>query len=745
MPKLSVFRGAWLWSLVAVLSLPLDTHAAEGGQEQRSTQRPNIVYILLDDVGFSDLGSFGAEIETPNLDALAAQGIRYNSFYTRAICSPSRAALLTGRNSHSVGMGNLTNVITDAPGRRGQIDSSAVTIAEILREAGYNTFAVGKWHLVPVSKAGLDKRQWPLQRGFEQFYGFTGGMTDQFHPELVLDNTQVPPPDREEYHFTADIVDRSIEFIRTAKAQNPGRPFFLYFATGAAHAPHQAPREFVQKYARRYAQGWDQIRCQRFERQKRTGLIPVGTVLPPRNPDVMPWEQMSAQEKALAARFQAAYAGFIDHTDSEIGRLLSFLREADLFENTIIVVMSDNGASAEGGAHGTANLTYNVANIAGKTESLEHLLPTLEEIGSDRTYGNYPRGWAMVSNTPFSHYKQSVQPGGLRTPLILIWPRGIKRAGEVRDQFVDIMDITPTMLELAGVEAPTLYKGIPQKPLEGRSIAATFEDAAAPAPRERQYFELFGLRSIWSKDWMAIADHAKGAPFEQDRWALYDLRKDFSASTDVSGQHADVVEELRKSWQDEAAKYQVLPLDDASVRDPKFYHFDDSPMQYRYFPGTVQIPFSAGPRVENKSFTIRATVDRSSTDSEGVIFAAGDRFGGYVFYVRDNRLHFEFNDFGSMTQVVSGSELPLGPSTLAVAFDRTADFKGRVALKVDEREVASALLQTTPTVSLSWSSIDVGSDVGSPVSDVYVDRGVFAFAPGQLKDVVVTVGDSAHR
>ncbi|WP_051908185.1 arylsulfatase [Sphingobium herbicidovorans] len=701
--------------------------------------KPNIIYILLDDTGFGDLGSFGSEIATPNLDRLAAEGLRYNAFHTRAICSPSRAALLTGRNSHSVGMGNLTNVVTDAPGKRGEISHAAATIAEVLRPAGYSTFAVGKWHLAPMSAAhgANDKSQWPLQRGFDQYFGFIGGMADQFHPELVMDNTLVPAPKSPDYHFTTDMVDRSIGLVQAVKARDPEQPFFLYFAPGATHAPHQAPARFIDRYNAVYAEGWDRIRAKRFARQKQFGLIPKNTRLPPRNSDVKPWDSLSRGEKKVAARLQAAYAGFLEHTDAEIGRLLTFLDRAGLRNDTIIVVMSDNGASPEGEAHGTTNLTFSVANTARATEALDDLVRRLPQVGSDRTYSNYPLGWAMVSNTPFTQYKQSVNEGGLRAPLIVSWPKGIQKKGAVRPQFVDIIDITPTILDVVDVEVPTSFRGVAQQPLEGASIAATFADPAAPEARRAQYFELWGQRAVWHEGWKATALHIAGQPFETDAWALYNQRNDFSASRNVAGRHPQIVAKLKETWLQEAKKYNVLPLDDRGLRDPAFHKALKAPNEYRYFAGTQQIPSDASPRVLNKSFAVTAFVDRKDLNAEGVLIASGDRFGGYVFYVKENRLHFDFNDFGKHLVVTSSAQVPIGQSQLGYRFERTGDFVGRGTLTIDGRSVGSMELKSTPTVSISWSSTDIGLDVGSPVSDAYAEKQAFAFPKEQLKEVVV--------
>ncbi len=732
-------------SALAAPALRADDTAASGASNPSGVKplpaesRPNIVYILLDDAGFSDLGSFGSEVNTPNLDRLAAQGLRYNNFHTRAICSPSRAALLTGRNSHSVGMGNLTNVVTDAPGKRGEISYDSTTVAEVLQSAGYATFAIGKWHLAPLSgsHSPAQKSQWPLQRGFDQYYGFLGGMTDQFHPDLTQDNTAIDPPGRSDYHLTEDLVDRGIAYIKRAQALDGKRPFFLYFATGAAHAPHQAPREYIEKYIPVYAKGWDAIRQQRFERQKKLGVVPAAAVLPPRNPDVKAWRELGSDEQKVAVRLQAAYAGFIEHTDAQIGRLLSYLEESGLRENTLIVVASDNGASPEGEEQGTYSETFTVANLARSAEDLSEQVRRLDEVGTDRTYSNYPRGWAMVSNTPFLKYKSTVDEGGLRTPLIISWPGHIRDAGGVRSQFVDIIDITPTALAAAGVGVPQSYKGVLQKPLEGASIAATFGDAKAPTARTVQYFELWGNRAIWQDGWKALAAHQPGTSFEADRWTLYDTRTDFAAARDVAAKYPGRLAQMQSAWNAEARKYNVLPLDDRGVRDGAFSGAKSPARTYSFTPGVGLLPFGTDPLVTNRSFVIDATVNRADRASEGVLIASGDRFGGYSLYVRDNRLYFDFNDFGKHTVLGSDRELPVGRATLSYQFEKNGEFRGKSTLRVNESVVAQGELAMTPAVTITWAGTDIGRDVGSIVTDAYADKYPFEFPKEQLLTVSV--------
>lgn len=702
--------------------------------------RPNVIYILLDDTGFADLGSFGSEISTPNLDRLATEGLRYNSFHTRGICSPSRAALLTGRNSHSVGMGNLTHVITDTPGRQGEISHSAGTVAEYLRAGGYNTIAIGKWHLSPEGKASApDRSQWPLQRGFNQYYGLIGGMTDQFHPELILGNSAVAPPETPGYTLNADLVDHSVQYIQEAKARNPSQPFFLYFATGATHWPHQAPANYLQKYAGHYDKGWDKVRAERFARQKKLGLIPASTKLPPRSEGVKAWDQLTGEERKVAAQFQTAYAGFLEQTDAEVGRLLSFLDRAKLMDNTIIVLMSDNGADDDGRDIGTTNLTYNHTNLAHKRQTTSELAAHIGDIGTEKSNGMYPTGWAMAGNTPFQGFKHGVREGGIRDPLIVHWPNGIKDRGKVRSQFVDIIDITPTVLDLAGVKAPDTYNDVPQQPLEGASIAATFGDAKAPAPRSTQYFELQGQRAIWHDGWKAVARHAQGQPFEADQWTLYDQRKDFSASTDLSKQQPARLAELKVLWTREAEKYKVLPVQDTTVMSPQFYEAMKSTLHpYSYYTPAV-LPMGTALNITNQSFRISAIVDRTDESTQGVLIASGDRFSGYVLYILDNRLVFDFNDFGKHQVITSDIPVPVGRAIkLEFDFTKSRDFQGLGKLSFNGRPAGQGELTMTPSLVQTWASTDVGLDAGSKVSDAYAGNKEFAYPKEQFIELNVS-------
>lgn len=516
---------------------------------------PNIIYIVLDDTGFSDLHCFGSEIATPNIDSLAAAGLIYNSFRTKAICSPSRAALLTGRNSHAVGMKQLAGPDLGYPNGRGRITPAAATVAQILQANGYSTYGVGKWHLTPGSdiRASGPRTHWPLQKGFDRWYGFLSGWTDQYHPDLVEDNHSLPKPTDPHYHFSVDIVDKAIGMVSEHVAADSQKPFLLHVAFGATHTPIQIFKPYIDKYVSTFARGWDQTREDRYKRQLELGIIPAGTELPPRNPGDPAWNDLTDEERTVYTRFMAAFAGFLEHADEQIGRLLQHLKQANLFENTAIFLMSDNGGAPEGGVKGGFYRGY------GDRTTVHDWYLHLNELGTDKTQPLYQRPWAMASDTPFKFYKLWPYRGGVQTPLVVSWPAGIHQYG-LRKQFVDIIDITPTVLDIIGIEAPSTFEGICQIPLQGKSIRATFNNPESPNPRDTQYFELWGSRGIWHSGWEAIGIHRPGTSFDSDHWRLFHAESDFSQSIDLASQYPAKVEELKKLWWAEAAKNGALPL-----------------------------------------------------------------------------------------------------------------------------------------------------------------------------------------
>ena len=709
---------------------------------------PNIVVILLDDTGFSHLGSFGSFIDTPNFDRLADAGIRYTNFHTTALCSPTRACLLTGRNHHSVGMRAISNFDTGFPNMRGRIAPSAATLAEVLGPVGYHTMAVGKWHLAPMREASAAGpfTDWPLQRGFDRFYGFLNGETDQFHPELCADNHFVEPPATPEggYHLSEDLVDRAIDMVRNQKSLVPERPFFLYLAFGATHAPHQAPDDYLAKYRGRFDEGWDVWRQRVYERQLELGVIPPGTELAPRNPGVQPWDDLSADEQAFACRLQEAFAAFLDHTDAQVGRLLDALEAQGELHNTLVFALSDNGASQEGHATGVMDEFRYFNNIP---EDLAAAVARLDDIGTRRSFSNYPWGWAQVGNTPGKRYKQNTHGGGVRDPLIVSWPAGIDPAsrGQIRSQFHHVIDLAPTVLDVLGIEAPASVKGVEQQPVEGTSLAYTFSPAAAdaaavPTRKTSQYFEMFGHRAIWADGWKAVTWHRPGTALDDDTWELYHLDRDFSETNDLADAEPERLAEMIDLFWSEAERYGVLPIDAGEMRGL----FAGHPMAgtprardaFVYRPPLERIPMDTSPGFGARSWRLRADVDRPAGGraGDGALLAVGTVNNGLAAYILGGRLVYEHNYFGQRTTVTSETEVPTGEVTVGVDFDRVRRGPARVRLVIDEGDESTIVGEgVVPRISVMISSI--GMDIGrnpTGVSEAYDPP--FAFG-GRIDEV----------
>lgn len=537
--------------------------------------RPNIVLIVLDDVGFSDLGAFGSEIRTPNIDALAEKGLRYNRFDTKAVCSSTRAALLTGRNSQTVGMLDLAS---DAPrpdpeatnAQRGELPRNIETVAQVLRQSGYATWAIGKWHLAPKydEAPGHDKGSWPLQRGFDHFYGFLSGWTDQYKPDLVQDNAHITAPTTAGYLLGPDLADHAIAAFDAGKAAGAAKPSFVYLALGTAHSPIQAPKSYIDAYGDTYSKGWDAIRNERFARQKQLGIIPANTVLPPINPGDRPWSSLSSQEKTVFARFMATYAGFITHADDQIGRLVAHLKRTGQFDNTLFVLLSDNGAAPESGQNGGFWKAYDPST------PIAEMAQNLDKLGGPETQSLYQRPWAMAGVTPFRRYKLWPYAGGIRTPLIISWTNGIGTHGAIRGQHVDAVDIAPTLLDVAGSAFHDSADGKKLLPVAGRSIRASFSSPTAGG-RKAQFFALRGNRAITAGDWKAVAIHSYDTDFAKDRWSLFNVAQDFSESTDLSARYPKKLKELQALWWSEARRYSDPPLSEPAPAVRSWRQYDD--------------------------------------------------------------------------------------------------------------------------------------------------------------------------
>lgn len=706
---------------------------------------PNVVYIVLDDTGFADLGCYGSEIRTPNIDRLASRGLRFTNFHTTTLCSPSRACLLTGRNHHAVGMRMLANVDSGWPSGRGRVSLRAGTVAEMLRPLGFSTLAVGKWHLTPTNQinAAGPYDQWPLGRGFERYYGFMDGATDQFYPELVHDNHWVEPPSRPEdgYHLSEDLVERAIGMVSEQISHGVDKPFLLYLAFGATHAPHHAPRAYIDGYRGAYDGGWNRIRQERFTRQIELGIVPEDTSLPPFNPGIPDWEHLSEGQRRVCVRLQEAYAGFLEHTDAQIGRLVAFLERVGELDNTLIFLLSDNGAAMEGGPYGAVT---RARFFNGVPEDDAFNLAHLDDIGGPKADNHYPWGWAQASNTPLRWYKYHTHGGGIRDPLIVHWPARITDGGGLRRQFHHVIDLTPTVLDVLGVPAPEQINGVPQMPIHGISLAYTFTDPDAPGRKQHQYFEMFGNRAIWADGWKAVTKHEPGTDYGLDRWELYHLDQDFSESRDLADAHPEKLKELIELWWLEAGRYDVLPLDDRSVElfrsPPKPGSVADRSV-FTYYPQTSHVHPKAAPPTQDVSHTITAHVVRADESVDGVLVSYGNTGSGYVLFVKDNRLHYEYNYCGSRYVLTSETELPVGSSALTMAFTRTGRFQGRAELLVDGTSVAEAFFPKTLSF-ISLAGLDVGRDALSPVSDSY--RGEFPFR-GAIDRIVYTLARDSDQ
>lgn len=699
------------------------------------TERPNVVMIVLDDVGFAQFGCYGSTMATPHIDALAAGGVLHTGFHTTALCSPTRACLLTGRNHHAVGMRGVSNWNTGFPHMRGGIGPRTATIAHHLRDHGYATYAAGKWHLAPMDEtsAAGPHHHWPLQQGFDRFYGFLQGETNQFHPELTHDNHHIDPPDRaggdggpdDGYHVSADIVDRSMGFVRDLHSVRPDRPFFLYLAFGAMHSPHQAPPEYLERWRGAFDEGYDVWRERWYQRQLELGVIPEGTTLAPPNLGVPAWNDLTENQQRFATRLQEAFAAMLDHTDAQIGRLVEFLRDLGELDDTVVMVLSDNGASREGGPYGTMD-EFSFFN--GVAEDIDDIVANrLDDIGGPHSHSNYPWGWAQAGNSPLRWYKQNTYGGGVRDPLVVHWPAGIDARDEVRRQFCHAVDIAATVLDVTGAPAPELYGGHAQLPIAGRTIRPVWDDADAPPPRSVQYFEQLGHRGIWVDGWKATTYHWPGQPFDDDEWGLYHLDADFSECNDLAEQHPDRLRELIDVWWTEAGAHGVLPLDDRLIElfgiPPRPGTTHDR-TTYEYLGDTSHVPTDASPTLGTQRWTITAHVEIDDTATagdapRGVIYARGAHNVGHSFFLDERGLHFDYNALGHHTRASAPLDLGPGRHTLTVRFERERVTESAViTVGADGTDLASAEIPRIVRI-LGSTGMDIGRDALSPVVDDY--------------------------
>lgn len=691
-------------------------------KKQAPKGAPNVIWLLLDDVGFGASSTFGGLISTPTFDSLASQGLRYTNFHTTGICAPSRAALLTGRNHHVVHMGSFTFTSAGTPGYDGRIPFETGTVAEILKENGYNTFSIGKWNLTPTAEetqAGPFNR-WPTGRGFEHFYGFLEAETDEWHPQLWEDNQKIER-DTNPKHLNELLIDKTINYIANQKSSAPDKPFFIYLAPGATHDPHQAPKEWIDKYKGKFDGGWDKYRAAVFANQQKLGLIPKGTILPPRDPRVKAWDSLSVDEKRIFSRFMEVYAGYLSYTDDQIARLIHYLKDIGQLDNTVIYVMiGDNGASKEGSDRGSS--IGDKIIIDGK-QDISYLLTQYDKLGTEYAASNYPLGWSQAANTPFREWKQDANAeGGTHNPLILFYPNGIKDKGGIRFQYTHLIDLLPTTLDLTGAKIPDTINGYKQKPLQGTSFAYSIDDAKAPSKHTIQYYEIAGSRSIYKDGWKAEAYHNVGGSFDADEWELYHLDKDWTESKNLAVQNPQKLTELRGVFDSLAIKYNIYPLKELMGKSnsliPPATH--KKVVLYNGISQLVIPPVN----VAMQSFTATADVTIPKNGAEGVLFAGGGRFGGISFFVQDGKLHFVQNDgVSTPIDVVADKALMPGRALLKAEFLRSSLFAqtGVINLYVNDEKVAFGQLKIKRTLlyfNLN-DGFDVGKDSNTEVSPTY--------------------------
>jgi arylsulfatase len=694
---------------------------------------PNVIVVLIDDMGFGVSEAFGGPVTTPTMDKLARNGLKYNRFHTTALCSPTRVALLTGYNHHSNNMGSIAETATTFPGNTAVRPQSITPMAEVLRQNGYNTAAFGKYHETPpweISISGPQDR-WPTRSGFEKFYGFIGGETNQWAPLIYDGITIVETPEDPDYHFTTDMTNQAISWVSFQQALSPDKPFFMYFAPGATHAPHHVPKEWIEKYKGKFDQGWDKIRELTLERQKKLGIVPESTILAPKPTDIKDWETLSADEKKLFTRQMEVYAGFAEQTDYEVGRLISAIEELGIMDNTVIIfIAGDNGASAEGQMNGMfSEMTY----FSGVPETVPDMLKHYDEWGSESTYPHFAAGWAVAMDVPFSYTKQVASDfGGTRNGMIIHWPAGIQAKGELRSQFGHVIDIAPTVYEIAKIPAPSMVNGISQDPIEGTSLAYTFNDAGAAEQHTIQYFEMFGNRGVYQDGWFARTIHRpawKQKPdntLQEDQWELYNTKEDFSLANDLSAQNTDKLKAMQDLFMAEAEKYHVLPLDDRLLERTNALLMgrptvlgDRTSMTLGE--GMKGMGVDVFLDLRNTSYTITAAVEVNA-GGNGVIVCQGGRFGGLSFYMKSGKPAFSYNYLGmESTQIISAQALKPGKYQLVYdfAYDGGGMGKGGVGtLTVNGEKVAEKRIEKTQPGIFSVDDLaDVGTDDGTHVAD----------------------------
>ncbi|MGE2715109.1 arylsulfatase [Mycolicibacterium litorale] len=727
---------------------------------------PNVLVVLYDDTGMAAWSPYGGRIEMPTMQRLADNGLTYSQWHTTALCSPSRSCFLTGRNHHVNRSASITEASNGFPGASARLPAECATIGQVLQDNGYSTFWVGKDHNVPEEdvSSGGSRSEWPLQKGFDRFYGFIGGETNQWYPDLVEDNRFIEQPYGPEdgYHVSKDLADQALKMLRDQKATNPSKPWYLWFCPGANHAPHHSPAEYAAKYKGMFDDGYEAYREWVLGRMIDRGILPEGTELTPLNPmgpdatpeadAVRPWETLSADEKKLFARMAEVYAGFSEYTDAQVGRIVDYLEQTGQLDNTVIFYCADNGASGEGSPNGSVNENK---FFNGYPDELAENMQYLDSLGSTETYNHYPTGWAVAFSTPFQMFKRYSQyAGGTCDPLVIHWPDGIKTKGEVRHQYHHVTDIVPTILDVVGLEMPKVYRGVDQYPLNGVSMRYSFDDGDAPTAKKRQYYTMLGTRGIWEDGWKAAAVHAPlsgTGHFDEDAWQLYHVDEDRSEARDLAAENPDKLRALIEAWFEEADRNFVLPLDDRTATElitTERPQSEPPRTRYVYYPGTAPVPEGVAVNVRGRSYKIMADVDLGH-EAQGVLFAHGSRFGGHALFIKDHRLHYVYNFLGiKPEQEFVSEDLSAGKHVVGVEFVREdsgeyGESVGTTTLYVDDRAVAKGPMRAqVGKFTLSGDGLCVGFDSGDNVSRRYRNPGTFT--GGTIAAVVVDVSEESY-
>ena len=714
---------------------------------------PNVLIILLDDVGYSQLGSYGGLIQTPNMDALAADGLRYNNFQTTALCSPSRASLMAGRNPHRIGFGSHALTAMGFPGYNGITPESAKSVVKDFQHAGFTTYALGKWDHTPLTEVSQSGpfTHWASGEGFDHFYGFMAADADDFRSLLWADHRPTENwVGKPGYHLTTDLADKAINYLTSHASVTPDKPFFMFWAPSAMHAPHQVEQKYIDMYKGKFDMGWDKARETIWEKQLEMKILPAGTKLTKRAFEIPAWDSLSDVQKKLYARQMEVFAGMLTQTDEQIGRLIATLKRIGEYDNTLILLFSDNGASGEGGLNGSFNESI---LMNGMQTSLEENMKHFDEWGGPNTYPHYHAGWALAGNTPFKYFKQIVHEGGVSDPLIITWPKGIKAKGEIRHQYAFVTDIVPTALEATGTPFAAEKDGVKQMSLDGKSLVYSFNNAGAPSARTQQVFEMLGNRAMYKDGWKAVTIHGNRMPwivsgtfpFDKDVWELYNLNKDFSESEDLAAKYPKKLAELKALWDKEAWRNNIYPLyDNVAARLANQFKrtYGEKTVYTYYWPGAQRIAEAVSAPIKNVSHTIETALNLKG-DEEGVIVACGGLNGGYTMYIADHKLHYEYNYLNMARYAIVSPELPLGKVNLEFKFISTGKLKGRGELYVNGKKVAEGAIDHTVPGAFSLSeTFDLGVDNGTPVSNHYKTKDHFRYT-GELDKVIVTLQRAA--